>query len=167
MLSIIVAHDRNRVIGVNNKLPWNLPQDLKRLKDLTMGKTIVMGRKTFESIGHALPGRRNIVVSKSGSLKQEHNENIEVIQDIELIIQRFSHTEEECFIFGGQQIFEKLLPFVQKIYVTFIDFCFDGDRYFPRFELSDWVLVEKELGVKNEHTPFDYFFLTYERRKNV
>lgn len=164
MLSIIVAHDRNRVIGVNNKLPWNLPQDLERLKLLTMGKTIIMGRKTFESIGYALPGRKNIVISKQGLFYQE---NIEVIQDIELIIQRYVHSVDECYVFGGQKIFDKLLPYVNKIYLTFIDFQFQGDRYFPRIELSDWVLVEKEMGEKNDDTPYDYFFLTYERRKNV
>lgn len=162
MLSIIVAHDRNRVIGCHGKLPWSIPQDLKRLKAVTMGKTIIMGRSTFESIGAALTGRRNIVISKDHTLSIE---NVEVVHEIDQLIDQFVHSDEECFVFGGQLIFEKFLPYVQKIYLTYIDYSFRGDRFFPVMEELEWVLVKKENG-EDVNIPFEYTFLTFERRIN-
>jgi dihydrofolate reductase len=129
-----------------------------------MGKTIIMGRKTFESIGAALTGRRNIVISKDHTLNIE---NVEIVQEIDQLIKQFAHSDEECFVFGGQLIFEEFLPYVQKIYLTYIDHSFIGDRFFPVIDELEWDLVEKVIG-EDVNIPFEYTFLTLKRRiKNV
>ncbi len=132
MISIIVAHDQNRVIGYKNKMPWHLPGDLHYFKEMTMGKPIIMGRKTFESIGRPLPGRRNIVISRNTDYTAE---GIEVVTSLDAALALVADVEE-IMIIGGEQIIKLALPLAQRLYITEINASFQGDTYFPSYE--DW-----------------------------
>lgn len=162
MISLLLAMDRNRVIGNKNDLPWHLPKDLKFFKELTSGQTIIMGRKTYESIGKPLPNRRNIVLTRQ-TLQVE---GIEVINDLdELYKWNKEHPKEEYFVIGGGNIFEQVLPHADRMYITTIDESFDGDTYFPKFSEEEWILTSQEKGEKDEKNPYDYYFLQYDRKK--
>ncbi len=163
MLAIIVAYDQNRTIGFHNQLPWHFPADLARLKRLTMGKTIIMGRKTFLSIGKALPNRRNIVLTRNKSFKAE---GVEVIQSPGTIISAFANSDETCFVFGGEEVFKLFLSHVQVVYATEIAATFEGDRYFPKLINKEWKLIHEELFVHDQENQFDANFKTFERRQN-
>lgn len=132
MISLIVAHDKNRVIGLNNELPWHLPGDLKYFKEMTMHKPIIMGRKTFESIGKPLPGRRNIVVTRNPGYRAN---DIETATSLEEAI-RIAGDVEEIMIIGGEQIFKESMAIADRLYITEIDHEFQGDTYFP--EYKEW-----------------------------
>lgn len=162
MLSIIVAKAKNNVIGKDNTLIWHLPDDLKRFKQLTSGKTIIMGRKTFESLGRILPKRKHIVLCKSRNL-QIDDERVEVISDISEL-DKYIQDEEENFVIGGATIYSLLLDKVNRMYITRINEDFDGDAYFPQFDEKEWKVVEKIKGVYNEENPYDYDYITYERK---
>lgn len=161
MLSIIVAYDRNHVIGKNNALPWHLPSDLAYFKKVTTGKTIVMGRKTFESIGKPLPNRKNVVLTTNSDFSVN---GVEVVHSIEDIINQYLSEEEEVCIIGGETLFKQALPFVQKLYITLIDDEFAGDTYFPKVNFEDWTLTSKVAGERNEKNPYSYYFVTYEKK---
>lgn len=158
MLSILVAMDSQHLIGKDNKLPWHLPNDLKYFKQVTMGHTIVMGRKTFESIGKPLPGRKNIVITRN---KNYHPDGCRVIHSITKI--KEMNDKEEIFIIGGAEIFKETLPIADRLYITEIHETFEGDTFFPEFNLSDWKLISKEKGIKDEKNRYDYDFCIYER----
>lgn len=162
MLSLIVAVAKNNVIGKDNTLIWHLPDDLKRFKQLTTGKTIIMGRKTFESLGRILPKRKHIVLCKSGSL-QVDDERVEVVKDISEL-DKYIQDEEEHFIIGGASIYSLLLDKVSKMYITRINEEFEGDAYFPQFDEKKWKIVEQIKGPRNEENPYDYDYITYERK---
>ncbi|MFG6319342.1 MAG: dihydrofolate reductase [Clostridia bacterium] len=162
MLSLIVAVAKNNVIGKDNTLIWHLPDDLKRFKQLTSGKTIIMGRKTFESLGRILPKRKHIVLCKSRNL-QIDDERVEVISDISEL-DKYIQDEEENFVIGGATIYSLLLDKVNRMYITRINEDFDGDAYFPQFDEKEWKVVEKIKGVYNEENPYDYDYITYERK---
>ncbi|WP_183255434.1 type 3 dihydrofolate reductase [Anoxybacteroides tepidamans] len=162
MISLIVAMDRNRVIGKDNKLPWHLPADLAYFKRVTMGHPIIMGRKTFESIGRPLPGRENIVVTRNRSFQPEGCTVIHSIDDIQKIA---AERDEEVFVIGGAELFQASLPFAGRLYITKIDASFPGDTFFPPFHEEDWCLVSSEKGPKDEKNPYDYVFLLYERKR--
>lgn len=159
MISLIVAHDPNRVIGFENKMPWHIPGDLAYFKKTTMDKAIVMGRKTFESIGRVLPGRKNIIVSRNPDYKIE---GAEVVTDLVKAIAIASAHHEEVMVIGGEQIFRAVLPKAERLYITFIQQSFEGDTYFPPYG-DDWVLVETTEDMK---TPdgITYAYLVYERK---
>ena len=159
MIQFIVAYDKNRVIGKNNDLPWKLPADLAYFKKVTMGSTVVMGRKTFESIGKPLPGRKNIVITNQTGYKAE---GCEVIHSIDELL----HVNSELFIIGGATIFEQALPYAQKLYITYIDEEFEGDTYFPEIDFDNWNLIAEEKGIKDEKNIYDYYFQVYERSKH-
>lgn len=161
MLSLIVAVAKNNVIGKDNQLIWHLPDDLKRFKRLTTGKTIIMGRKTFESLGRVLPKRKHIVLCKSGKLDVD-DEQVEVICDIAQL-DKYIQDEEEHFVIGGASIYKLLLDKVTKMYITRINQDFEGDVYFPQFDEKKWKIVEKIKGPKDEENPYDYDYITYER----
>lgn len=162
MISLIVAMDRNRVIGNKNDLPWHLPKDLKFFKEKTTGNTIVMGRKTFLSIGKPLPNRRNVVLSRSNP---DLPEGVEVIENLqELVNWNEKNPEEEIFVLGGGEIFAQALPLADRMYITFIDETFEGDTFFPHFSEEEWRLTSKTKGERNEKNPYDYYFLQYDRR---
>ncbi|MEK4386068.1 dihydrofolate reductase [Solibacillus sp. FSL W7-1464] len=132
MISLIVAHDENRVIGYQNDLPWYLPGDLKYFKEMTMGKPMIMGRKTYDSIGRPLPGRRNIVITRNTDFAAD---GIEVVGSLEEALS-LVEGEEEVMIIGGAQIFEQSMEIADRLYITLINHSFKGDTYFPSYD--DW-----------------------------
>ena len=161
MLSIIVAKAKNNIIGKENKLIWHLPEDLKHFKDLTTGNTIIMGRKTFESLGRVLPNRKHIVFSQNPDFKV-NDENVEIVHSM-LQIQEYIENGEEAFVIGGAIIYNLLMPYVKKMYVTEIDKDFDGDAFFPRIDETKWKEVSREEGPDDEENNFTYEYVTYER----
>jgi dihydrofolate reductase len=161
MLSAIVAMDRNRVIGYHNQMPWSLPADLQHFKEITMGHPIIMGRNTYESVGRVLPGRDNIVVT---SRPFEGPENLIVVDSITAALDKVS-TASEAFIIGGQQIFEQVMPYVQRVYLTIIDQSFSGDTYFPELSEGEWETVDTETHEADEKNQYNYAFLILERKK--
>lgn len=161
MISLIWAMDENRVIGKNNQLPWHLPEDLKFFKRVTMGHPVAMGRKTHESIGRALPGRENIIITTN---KEYKSEECTVVYSIEELIQYIKEKDEEVFIIGGAEIFREVLPKADKLYLTQIQSQFEGDTFFPDVNMEEWVLESQEIGLKDEKNPYDYEFLIYVRR---
>jgi dihydrofolate reductase len=142
-LSLIVAMAQNRVIGVNNHLPWNIPEDLKRFKAITQGHPIIMGRKTFESIGKPLPKRTNIVVTREPTYRVEGGAVAHSFVEA-LDWARKSPGAEEIFCIGGSDIFKWSLPLAWRIYLTEIDWPFEGDTYFPTFPEDEYREVSKE-----------------------
>lgn len=156
MIALIACMDRNRLIGQGNKLPWHLPAELKFFKATTMGHTVVMGRKTFESIGKPLPGRHNIVLTRDKSYQAE---GVEIVYSLEDVLKR----EEDMFIIGGAHIYEQFMPHADKLYITRIEAEFAGDAYFPEID-SSWQLVKSEPGVTDEQNPYPYSFNTYEKK---
>lgn len=156
-LSAIAAMAKNRVIGVDNKIPWHLPEDLQYYKKTTWGHKIVMGRRTFASIGNKpLPGRENIVLTHDRNF---HAEWITVVHSIDEIVEKFRDSAEEVFVVGGAALYEKLLPHVDKVYLTLIHKDFAGDKFFPKINLdTDYHILKKsEMMVsKKNHLPFQF-----------
>ena len=151
-LSILVAHDQQRVIGVNNQLPWHLPSDLKHVKSLTTGNTLVMGRATFESIGKPLPNRRNVVLTRNKSFKPE---GVDVIHSFEEIYDLPGHV----FIFGGQSLFEEMIDKIDDMYITVIEDKYNGDTFFPPYTFKDWEVASSNKGVLDEKNTIPHTFL--------
>lgn len=162
MISFIVAMDKNRLIGKNNQLPWHLPGDLAFFKQVTMGHPIIMGRKTFESIGKVLPGRENIIVTRD---KDYNIEGCTVIHSVEEIKKIEQDKNDELFVIGGAEIFKETFEIVDRLYITLIDEEFEGDTYFPEFNKNDWVIVSNEKGIKDEKNPYNYYFVIYDKIK--
>ena len=162
MLSIIVAISENNVIGKDNKLLWHLPEDLKRFKELTTGHTIIMGRKTFESLGGILPNRKHIVITRDTNYKVDNN-NVEIMNDIQEI-DKYINDNEENFVIGGAIIYSQLIKKAQKMYITKIYKKFEGDAYFPKIDENEWKIIETKKGIKDEKNPFDYEYITYVRK---
>lgn len=158
MISFLLAMDKNGLIGKDNDLPWYLPADLKYFKRVTMGHPIVMGRKTYESIGKPLPGRRNIVLT--------HNENFqasgcEVYHEPEAILSQVKEGEE-WFVIGGAGVFNAFKPHVDRLYITYIDHEFEGDTYYE-FNRSEWKLVSEEQGTVDEKNHYPHTFMVYDK----
>ena len=161
MLSIIVAKAKNNIIGKNNELVWHLPEDLKHFKELTTGHTIIMGRKTYESLGKPLPNRKHIIFSQNPDFKV-HEENVQVVHSL-LEIQDLIEGKEEAFVIGGAMIYNFLMPYVKKMYVTEIKQEFDGDAFFQIIDSEKWKETSRTTGIKNEENNLDYDFVTYEK----
>ena len=163
ILSFIVAASENNAIGINNKLPWHLPADLKFFKRTTMGKPVMMGRKTFESLGKPLPGRLNIVLSGSKNLALP--EGVLVYNDIDAAIERIqSETADEGFIIGGGKVFEETLQLVDRIYLTRVHTHIpDADAFFPNIDHTHWKMVWEEKHTTDEQHKYDYTFQQFER----
>jgi dihydrofolate reductase len=161
MLSIIVAVAKNNVIGKDNQLIWHLPEDLKRFKRLTTNHTIIMGRKTFESLGRVLPNRKHVILCNDAEMNID-DENVEILDDISKL-KKYKDSEEENFVIGGATIYKLLMPYADKMYVTHIKEEFEGDVYFPEISEKDWKITEREKGLRDEKNPFDYEYVTYER----
>ena len=157
-ISIIVAMAKNRVIGADNKLPWHLSADLKRFKALTMGHTIIMGRRTYVSIGRPLPGRNNVVISRQTTL---HLPGATVVSSIEQAIQRT--TTEEAFIVGGAEIYREALRMTERILATDIHCDFKGDSFFPPLASGDWLEISREKH-NDTVSGLAYDFVTLERK---
>lgn len=161
MLSIIVAKAKNNIIGKNNQLIWELPEDLKRFKEITTGHTIIMGRKTFESLGRVLPNRKHVVFSQNPDFKV-NDENVQVVHSM-LEIQEYIENTEENFVIGGAMIYNLLMPYVTKMYVTEINKEFEGDSFFPRINTEIWQETSREKGQKDEKNELDYDYVIYEK----
>ena len=161
MLSFIAAMDRNNVIGYQKGMPWYLPNDFKFFKETTTGHTMIMGRKTFESIGRVLPNRKHVILtSKNNGFPEE----VEIIHDVQTIIDRYKYINEEVFVIGGGHLFKELMDKADKLYVTRIDETFQGDVYFPEIRPEEWKETKCAKGLKDEKNPYDYYFLEFERK---
>lgn len=163
MISFIFAMDRNQLIGKDNDLPWHIPNDFKFFKDMTWGKTIIMGRKTFESFGRPLPERKHIVLTSNESYDRKGCTVIHSMDEILKMEQQ--HPDKEWFVIGGSVLFEKMLPYADRMYLTYIDAEFEGDTYFPPFNYDQWTLSSETKGMKDEKNPYDYYFRTYDRKR--
>lgn len=148
MFSIIVAIGNNNEIGKSNKLLWHIPEDLKKFKEITCGKTVVMGRNTFESIGKPLSDRHNIVLTKDlKSFSNDCNKKLEICDDFSKIVEKYKNSDEEVFIIGGAQVYKKVLELgiAEKLYISHIDFSDnEADTYFPEIDYDMWEKVEEE-----------------------
>ena len=149
-LSIIVAMSKNRVIGKDNKMPWHLSNDLKNFKKITIGKTTVMGRLTYDSIGKALPERKNIVLSRNLI-----DSNVFIFDNFEEVLD-FTKDEDEVFIIGGQDIYSQTIDKVNKLYLTTIDANIEGDKYFPEIDISKWKKIRSENFSKDQNNTHDF-----------
>lgn len=156
VISLIAAMDRNRLIGKDNSLPWNLPEDMRRFRDLTTGKPVIMGRKTFESIGRALPNRKNIVITRDKDYKAE---GCIVVDSVKEAL-KAAEGADEVMIIGGAQVYKEFLPIANKMHLTLIDKEFEGDAYFPEYNKPEWKVVKKEQHKDND---FEYVFVDLER----
>lgn len=154
MISLIAAVGNNLELGLNNKLIWNIPEDLKYFKQITTDKTIVMGRKTYESIGKPLPNRKNIVLSK----KSVKIDGVLVVNDYKDILD----LQEDIFVIGGQSIYELFLPFADNIYLTEIEESSEADSYFPNFDRE---LYKKEIVKRSNFKNINYSFVIYKKIK--
>ena len=159
IISIIVAIAHNNVIGANNRLLWHIPEDLKRFKALTTNHTVIMGRKTYQSIGRPLPNRKNIVISRNVSFKAE---GCEVLASLEQALQRCGN-EDEVFIMGGGEIYRQALPKANRLYLTKIEQTYMGDTFFPEFNQHDWRMVQEHKGTPKDGEP-SYTFINMERQ---
>lgn len=156
MMMTIAAMSRNRVIGEQGQIPWNLPGDMKHFRESTSGGVIVMGRTTFESIGRPLPGRENWVLSRSG----KSIEGVRVFSSVQEVLAAIPHNKP-VWIIGGEQIYREFLPHCHKQMLTLVDAEIDGDTRYPEFSESEWRLTSCEKGPAGED--YDYEFCTYER----
>jgi dihydrofolate reductase (trimethoprim resistance protein) len=152
--------DNNRVIGKNNDIPWRLPKEWQYVRKTTMGHPIIMGRKNYESIGRALPGRRNIILTRDQAYSAEGCEIVHSAEDAIKVCQN----EDEIFVFGGEQVYNLFLPYVGKMYITIIDYEFDGDTYFPKVNFEEWNEVFVQKGITDKENPYSYYYYVYEKR---
>lgn len=162
MISLIAAMDKNRVIGVENKLPWHLPVDLKFFKDKTMGHHVIMGRKTFESVGKPLPGRTNVIVTRQQDYKVE---GAHVVHSLDAAVM-MSRGDDEVFIVGGADIYAQSLDFADRVYLTKVDLAVPrGDAHFPELDPAKWELAEKRVHKPDEKNKYACTFLTYVKKR--
>ncbi len=159
IVSIIVAMSENRIIGIKNQLPWQLPADMKWFREQTMGKTIIMGRKTYDSIGRPLPKRRNIVVSRDINLEIE---GCEVVNSGEAAL-ALCQKEKEVMIIGGASFYQQMLDRADRLYLTQVHTSLEGDAYFPEIDSRQWNEKKRIDHQKDEANAFDYSFIILDR----
>lgn len=159
IISMIVAMAKDRVIGNNGSIPWHIPADFAYFKATTMGCPIIMGRKTYDSIGKPLPGRKNIVLTRSSDLSIS---GCDVVTNLDEALALVGE-EKEIFIIGGQQLYEQALPIVQRLYLTHIQATLEGDTYFPDYSSYKWEQVRSEVFPANEKNIYPYTFELLER----
>ncbi len=158
-ISLIAAMADNRVIGIDNSLPWNLPADMKWFRQNTLGKPIMMGRKTFDSIGKALPGRRNIVVTRDESFVAK---GCDVVHDIESGLALLSDVDE-LMVIGGASFYEQTLLKADRLYLTLVHTEIEGDAWFPEVDFSQWTEISREEHEADEKNEFNYSFIIFDR----
>lgn len=160
MISLLVAHDLNRVIGVNNDLPWHIPEELAYFKKVSMGKAMIMGRKTYESIGRPLPGRLNVIITRN---EEYTAEGAVIVHDLQEAIEKAKSFSDEIMIIGGAEIFRLAIGIADRLYITLIQNHFEGDTFFPSYG-SEWHLVStSEDHFSKEGIPYTY--LVYDRKR--
>jgi len=157
-VTIVVAISENHVIGKDNQLLWYMPNDLKHFKDITTGHTVIMGRKTYDSVGKPLPRRRNIIITR----KPITIEGCEVVNSIEAAL-ALCADEPEIFIVGGAEIYKQSIKLTDRIYLTIIHKKFDGDSFFPEIDMQEWKEVSREDHQADDRNPIPYSFITLER----
>ena len=170
--ALIVAMAKNQTIGIKNTLPWHLPNDLKYFKKVTMAKPIIMGRKTYESIGRPLPGRTNIVITRQSDYQAE---GIVVVNSLQQALDKaedisFVAGHEEVMVIGGSEIYQQALLKADRLYITHVHADVEGDAFFPQVSWSDWQEVQREDHAADpegteKRNPFDYSFVVYDRIK--
>ncbi|MBP9803153.1 MAG: dihydrofolate reductase [Candidatus Pacebacteria bacterium] len=161
MISLIAGIGKNNELGKGNTLLWHMPNDLKHFKEITSGKTVIMGRKTFESIGRPLPNRRNIIITRD---KEYHAENIEVVYSLDEAIEKVKD-EDESFIIGGAEIYKQAINQADKLYITHIDASDnEADSFFPIIDKEIWRETKREDFKKDENNHYDYSFIEYIRK---
>jgi dihydrofolate reductase len=160
-ISIIAAMGDNNVIGSHGKIPWHLPADFKRFKELTMGHPIIMGNKTFESIGKPLPGRTNIVLAKDQGYAAE---GCVVVHSLDAALELAEKETDEAFIIGGGMVYALAMPVADRIYLTKVSGMFEGDTFFPEIDENKWMLTDSEPHAADTKNPFDYTFCVYEKQ---
>lgn len=158
MISIIVAHDKNLLIGKNNTLPWHYSEDLKYFKNITLNQTILMGSSTLKSIidylGKPLPNRHTLLLTR----KEVSPYDVEIVNSVDDVVKKYKSEVTELFICGGKSVYQQFMPYADKLYITHINAEYEGDTYFPKYDLNNWKLVrENKIGV------LDFFI--YERKK--
>jgi dihydrofolate reductase len=156
IVSFIVAMAQNRVIGIDQKLPWHIPLDLKRFKKITSGHVVIMGRKSYDALGKPLPNRENVVITRQNL----EIPGVRVVHTVEEALKPYRKTDKEIFILGGGEIFTEALPLADKIYLTLIEKDFKGDAHFPE---TDWSLFEKTFE-ESHSEPVPFKFIDYQRR---
>jgi dihydrofolate reductase len=158
-ISIIAAVAENNEIGLKNKLIWHLPADLQFFKKTTLNSTIIMGRKTFDSIGKALPKRKNIVISNNSAF---HAPGCTVVDNFKEAIRQAD--SEEIFVVGGANIYEQSISFADQLYITRVHHSFEADTFFPEIDFNQWEEISREDHVKDEKHAYDFSIITYQRR---
>jgi len=163
---LIAAFAQNRVVGINNTLPWHLPEDLKYFKRTTSGKAIIMGRKTYDSIGRPLPNRTNIVISRNSDFQAD---GVRVVASLEAAIElakevNFINDVKEVMIIGGASIYEAALPIADRLYLTHVHAEIEGDAYFPEVNFKQWLEVSREDYQASDKNPYDYSFVVYDKK---
>ncbi len=164
-LALIVAMAENRVIGRDNQLPWHLPNDLKYFKKMTLGKPIIMGRKTFESIGKPLPGRRNIVVTRQSDWRREGVQVGHTLEQAVSLAKQIAAAEgnSEMLIIGGAALYRESLPLADRLYMTKIHEAVEGDAFFPPLKKEDWCELSREDYNSDANNPYNYSFVVLQR----
>ena len=157
-VTIVSAMSKDKVIGRDNTLPWHLPQDLKRFKSLTLNQVVVMGRKTYESLGKSLPNRLNIILTKDTKWKDIKGDNTYVYYSVEEVLERFK--TRDLFIIGGSEIYKAFMDYADKMEITLIEKDIEGDTFFPEIT-EKWEIENKET---HENEDFTYHFITYTRK---
>lgn len=158
-ISIIWAMGKNRELGLDLEIPWHIPNDFKHFKKITSGHSVIMGLKTFQSLGKPLPNRRNIVLD----FTKQDIKGVEFATSIPESISMVKE-EDEAFVIGGASIYKQFLQVADKLYMTYIDHEFIANIFFPEFDLDEWKLIKEEKGLKNDKNPYDYYFREYERK---
>ncbi|MFQ0990939.1 type 3 dihydrofolate reductase [Gilliamella apicola] len=165
ILSVIVAMAHNRVIGLNNQMPWHLPADLAWFKKNTLNKPVIMGRKTFESIGRPLPNRHNIVISRQIESIDNKISNVSWVKSIDGAISLAQAQQpDEVFIIGGGNIYQQVLPLIERLYLTHIDAELQGDTYFPDYLSEQWQVIYQEEHQADEKNSYPYQFKILQRK---
>lgn len=163
MISFIVAVDKNNGIGINNELPWRLPEDLKYFKQKTEFQTIILGRKTMQSLPGILPKRKHVMLSRTPF--PEKTGFLFSFQSVEEVLEHINevHKDQEVFVIGGSEIFNQFMKYADRLYLTFIDEEFECDAFFNWNE-DEWEKVSEEKGLKDEKNPYDYYFRVYDKK---
>ena len=161
-INIAVAVSDNFAIGKNNQLLWHMPADLKFFKQTTSGHTVIMGRKTFDSVGKPLPNRTNIIVTHTTDLKIP---GVTVTNSLDEAFNAVKPSEAEIFVVGGAEIYKQALPIVQRIYLTTIHHTFEADTFFPKLNMDEWTEASRETHQADEKNKYDYTFAVLERKK--
>ena len=164
MIKILVACDENRVIGKNNQLIWHLPADLKRFKNLTTGHVIIMGRKTYESIGRPLPGRTSVIITRQPDYQVPGAIVVASIDQALKVCSEGKETDQEIFVIGGAEIYHQAFELCQRIYITEIQQEFDGDTLFPELNQQEWREISREKHRLNADDGLEYHFVALNRR---